>query len=101
MMAKSPIMGLVTLVIGATAVFGELQATMNLIWEVRPAPASGVWAGIGVWLKARVVSAALAGAAALFWGPEQALLSRLLEMAVSLLVLTLGFALLFKYVPDA
>jgi hypothetical protein len=39
-------------------------------------------------------------AAALFWGPEQALLSRLLEMAVSLLVLTLGFSLLFTYVPD-
>jgi len=109
------VVGLVTLVIGATAVFGELQATMNLIWEVRPAPTSGIWA----WLKARVfslaivfalaflllvslvVSAALAGAAALFWGPEQALLSRLLEIAVSLLVLTLGFSLLFTYVPDA
>jgi len=32
---------------------------------------------------------------------EQTLLSRLLEIAVSLLVLTLGFSLLFKYVPDA
>src|SRR5512132_2026564 len=113
------VVGLVTLFIGATAVFGELQATMNLIWEVRPAPTSGVWAGLWAWLKARVfslaivfalaflllvslvVSAALAGAAALFWGPEQALLSRLLEMAVSLLVLTLGFSLLFTYVPDA
>jgi len=36
------IVGLVTLFIGATAVFGELQATMNLIWEVQPAPTSGV-----------------------------------------------------------
>jgi membrane protein len=113
------VVGLVTLVIGATAVFGELQATMNLIWEVRPAPTGGVWAGLWAWFKARVfslalvfalaflllvslvVSAALAGASALFWGPEQALLSRLLEMAVSLLVLTLGFSLLFTYVPDA
>src|SRR5919108_2194941 len=113
------VVGLVTLVIGATAVFGELQATMNLIWEVRPAPTSGVWAGIWAWLRQRifslaivlalaflllvslVISAALASAAALFQGPEQALLSRLLELLVSLLVLTLGFALLFKYVPDA
>src|SRR5882672_3356832 len=88
------VVGLVTLVIGATAVFGELQTTMNLIWEVRPAPTSGIWAGIWAWLKARVfslaivfalaflllvslvVSAALAGAAALVWGPEQTLLSR-------------------------
>lgn len=113
------VVGLVTLVIGATAVFGELQATMNLIWEVQPAPTGGAWAGIRAWCKERVfslaivfalaflllvslvVSAALAGAAALFWGPAQTLLSRLLEIAVSLLVLTLGFSLLFTYVPDA
>src|SRR5688572_2186304 len=113
------VVGLVTLFIGATAVFGELQTTMNLIWEVQPAPTSGAWAGIWAWLKARlfslglvfalaflllvslVISAALAGAAALFQGPEQALLSRLLELAASLLVLTLVFALLFTYVPDA
>ena len=113
------IVGLVTLVIGATAVFGELQATLNLIWEVRPAPTSGVWAGIGALLKERlfslaivfalaflllvslVISAVLAGAAAWFQGPEQALVSRVLELAVSLLILTLVFALLFTYVPDA
>jgi len=85
---------------------------MNLIWEVQPAPTSGVWAGIWAWLRQRifslaivfalaflllvslVISAALASAAALFHGPEQALLSRLLELAVSLLVLTFMFALL-------
>jgi membrane protein len=113
------VVGLVTLFIGATAVFGELQATMNLIWEVQPAPTSGVWAGIWAWLRARVfslaivfalaflllvslvISAALAGAATLFQGPEQAVLSHVLEIAVSLLVLTFVFALLYKYVPDA
>src|SRR5919198_837366 len=113
------VVGLVTLFIGATAVFGELQATMNLIWEVRPAPTGGVWAGIWAWLRQRifslalvfalaflllvslVISAALASAAALVQGPERALLSRLLELAGSLLVLSLLFALLFRYVPDA
>jgi membrane protein len=113
------VVGLVTLVIGATAVFGELQATMNLIWEVRPAPTGGVWAGIWALLRERlfslalvfalaflllvslVISAVLAGAAAWFQGPEQALVSRALELAVSLLVLTVVFALLFTYVPDA
>ena len=117
--ALATIIGLITLFIGATAVFGELQATMNLIWEVQPAPTSGVWSGIWAWLRERifslaivfalaflllvslVISAALASAAALFQGPEQALLSRLLELAVSLLVLTFLFALLYKYVPDA
>jgi membrane protein len=113
------VIGLVTLLIGATAVFGELQATLNLIWEVHPAPTDGVWAGLWTLLKQRlfslalvlalaflllislIISAALAGAAAVFHSPEQTLLSRLLDLSVSLLVLTLVFALLFKYVPDA
>ena len=113
------VIGLITLFIGATAVFGELQSTMNLIWEVQPAPTGGVWAGIWAWLRSRVfslaivfalaflllvslvISATLASAAALFHGPEQAVLSRILEIAVSLLVLTFVFSLLYKYVPDA
>ena len=113
------VIGLITLLIGATAVFGELQATLNLVWEVRPAPTIGVWAGIWAVLRERlfslalvlalaflllvslVISATLAGAAAVFQGPEQALLSRLLELGVSLVVLTFVFALLYKYVPDA
>ena len=113
------VIGLATLLIGATAVFGELQATLNLVWEVRPAPTNGVWAGIWAVLRERlfslalvlalaflllvslVISAALAGATALFQGPEQAVLSRILEIVVSLLVLTFVFALLYKYVPDA
>jgi membrane protein len=108
------VVGLVTLLIGATAVFGELQATLNLIWEVQPAPTGGVWAllkerlfslalvlALVFLLLVSLVISALAGAAAWFQGPEQALVSRLLELAVSLLVLTLMFALLFTYVPDA
>ena len=113
------VIGLLTLLIGATAVFGELQATLNLVWEVRPAPTNGVWAGIWAMLRERlfslalvlalaflllvslVISAALAGATALFHGPEQAVLSRILEIVVSLLVLTFVFAFLYKYVPDA
>src|SRR5262249_8004920 len=109
------IVGLVTLFIGAAAVFGELQATLNLIWEVQPAPTSRVWAGSWAWLRQRVfslaivlalaflllvslvISAALASAVALFHGPEQALLSGLLDLAVSLLVLTFMFALLYKF----
>jgi membrane protein len=113
------IIGIVTLILGATAVFGELQAALNLIWEVKPAPISGVWANIWSWLRKRflslamvfsiaflllvslVVSAALAGVATYFYGPEQTLIGRVLEVAISILVLTLLFALLFKYVPDA
>ena len=57
--ALATIIGLVTLFIGATAVFGELQATLNLIWEVQPAPTGGLWAGIWAWLRQRIFSLAI------------------------------------------
>jgi uncharacterized BrkB/YihY/UPF0761 family membrane protein len=82
-------------------VCGERQATRHLIGEVQPAPTGGVWAGRWALLKERLFALALAGAAAWFQGPEQALVSHLLALAVSLLVLTLGFALRFTSVPDA
>jgi membrane protein len=113
------VIGLVTLLLGATAVFAELQATLNLIWEVQPAPTGGVWAGLWGLFKQRlfslalvcalaflllvslVVSAALAAVAGVLQGPGEALLTRLLELAISFAGLTGLFALLFKYVPDA
>jgi membrane protein len=115
------IIGIMTLLIGATAVFGELQAALNLIWEVKPVPTSGVWADLWSLLKQRilslaivlaiaflllvslVVSATLASVTNYLRGPDQTqmLLGRVMEMAVSISVITLLFALLFKYVPDA
>ena len=111
--------GIVTLAIGATAVFGELQAALNLIWEVKPKSINGMWANLWRWLRQRVfslaivfaiaflllvslaVSAALAGIEQYLRGPELTLLSRGLEVTVSVLVITYLFALLFRYVPDA
>jgi membrane protein len=111
--------GIVTLVVGATAVFGELQAALNLVWEVKPKPINGVWANLWYWLRQRVfslaivlaiaflllvslaVSAALAVVAHYLQGPELTLLSRGLEVAISILLITFLFALLFRYVPDA
>ncbi|MFD2145383.1 YihY/virulence factor BrkB family protein [Mucilaginibacter antarcticus] len=34
----SIIIGAITLVIGATSVFGEIQESINLIWKVKPKP---------------------------------------------------------------
>jgi membrane protein len=111
--------GIATLIIGATAVFGELQAALNFVWEVKPKPINGVWANLWYWLRQRVfslaivlaiaflllvslaVSATLAGVAHYLQGPELTLLSRGLEVAISILVITFLFALLFRYVPDA
>jgi len=113
------VIGFATLILGATAVFGELQTALNLIWEVQPRSTGGVGGRIWAWLKQRilslamvfaiaflllvslVVSAALASIANAFHGSDQLWLGRLLEIAISLPVLTVLFALLFKYVPDA
>ena len=112
--------GVLTLVLGATAVFGELAAALNLIWEVQPKPLSGVGSALGDWLKQRVfslaivlaiaflllaslvISAALAGAATYLRGLDDTplLWGRVLELALSFPVLMGLFALLFKYVPD-
>jgi membrane protein len=114
------LIGLVTLLLGATAVFGELEAVLNLIWEVQPKPLSGVGAALWDWLKQRIfslamvfaiaflllvsliISAAVAGAATYLRGPGdiRLLRGRALEVALSLPVFTGLFALLFKYVPD-
>src|SRR4051812_11167354 len=50
------ILGWATLPISAPAFSGELQATLNRIWEVRPAPPNGMWAGIWPLLRDRLFS---------------------------------------------
>jgi membrane protein len=108
----------VVLVVGATTVFAELQSALDRIWHVpeREKP-SGVW---GV-LRARllsfglilglaflmmvslVVSAALAAVGSWSTGlfPGWELLLQVLNAAVSLGILTLLFAMIFKFMPSA
>jgi membrane protein len=82
---------------------------------------NSIWANLWRWLGQRffslvivlaiafllpvslAVSAAMAGVAHYLQGPELTwtLFSRGLEVAVSILVITFLFAMLFRYVPDA
>lgn len=108
----------VVLVVGATTVFAELQSALDRIWHVpeREKP-SGVW-GI---LRARllsfglilglafllmvslVVSAGLAAVGSWSTGlfPGFELLLQGLNAIVSLAILTLLFAMIFKFMPSA
>ncbi|MEY4510872.1 MAG: hypothetical protein RLZZ450_2994 [Pseudomonadota bacterium] len=121
--AKSPddgtigsIVGIVVLLFGASGVFGELQASMNSIWKVEPKPGLGVWG----WLRARffsfsmvlgvaflllvslLLSAVLAGIGGAFSNalPGGAWVWEIVNFVVSLGVITVLFALIFKVVPD-
>jgi membrane protein len=110
------IVALGTLLLGASGVFVELRSALNVIWEVKT-PAGGLGAavrarlaafalvvGVGfLLLVSLVVSAALSAMGRTLIGglgePAAAILQAL-NTVVSLGVLTVLFAMLFKFLPD-
>ena len=46
------IVGAVALIVGASGVFGQLQDSLNTIWEVKAKPGSGIWS----FIRARLLS---------------------------------------------
>jgi membrane protein len=111
------LLGALTLLVGASGVFGELQAALNRIWDVPAVPQDlvhamirarllsfGLALSVGfLLLVSLIVSAALAALGVYFGAllPLEARLLWLLNFAVSFAGIALLFALLFKYVPDA
>ena len=111
------LLGLGTLLFGASGAFGELQAALNTIWDVRPKPNAAFWTmiryrflsfclvvGTGfLMLTSMVVSTIVAAAGELMsdsW-PHVEPLGHWLTMAASFVVATLLFAMIFKILPDA
>jgi membrane protein len=109
------IIGLAVLLFGASGVFGELQTSLNQMWEVMPRPNRGVLGFIkdrffsftmvmGVaflLLVSLVVSAALATITEHFRDlvPYPAL-SWLLNVGIGIGITTVLFALIYKVIPD-
>jgi membrane protein len=107
--------GIVTLLIGATGVFGQLQDALNIIWEVERKPGGGVWSlirsrllsfamviGIGFML---LVSLVLSAAITLLQNHfassiGHGLLWQVINVGVSLIVMSVLFGLMFKLLPD-
>jgi len=112
------IVGAFLLLVGATAIFAELQSDLDRIWRV-PAKAkpSGIWG----WLRSRilsfglvlglafmlmislVVSAALAASSAWIGGgtAAESMLANVLNFAASLALFTVLFAMIYKIMPTA
>ncbi|MFN8473224.1 MAG: YihY/virulence factor BrkB family protein [Anaerolineae bacterium] len=111
------LLGIATLLLGASGVFGALQDSLNTIWGVQTRPGGGfkgiikerffsftLVVGTGfLLLVSLVVTAALAAVAKWFGDvmPGSAGLWEGVNFVFSLLVVTVLFALIFKYVPDA
>ncbi len=112
------VISIVVLVVGATTVFGELQSSLDRIWRV-PAPpgASGIWTllrtrivsfgmvmGLGFLLLVSLVASAGLAAFGTWWGGAfkgwEALLHAL-NLAISFVMVTGLFAMIFKIMPRA
>lgn len=110
------IIGTITIIAGATGVYGQLLEALNTIWEVEPAPDSGILdtlrkrllsftmvLGIGfLLLVSLVISAALSAISQYFSEllPGIDVFWQVLDLVVSYVLVTLLFAMMFKVLPD-
>lgn len=109
-------LGVVVLFIGATSVFAELQDAFDRIWRAPPrAGAAGLWnivrvrlvsfgmiLGIGFLLMVSLVFSAGMAALSAQWGPlfsEWATVANTVDVAVSVLLATAVFAMIYKTMP--
>ncbi|HMI83445.1 MAG TPA: YihY/virulence factor BrkB family protein [Polyangiaceae bacterium] len=109
------IVGIVVLLFGASGVFGELQDSLNTIWEVQPKPGRGILGivkdrflsftmvlGVAfLLLVSLVISAGLAAVGKWFTSLDGVeWIWQIANFAISLGLITLLFALVFKVIPD-
>ncbi len=111
-------MGVIGLVLGATAIFGELQDSLNTIWEIKVKPKSNIiWFitnrllsfGVIITLGFLLLISLVLNAAMVAFGERLIQLFPSLSdlflgtftMFVSLVITTFLFALIFKVLPDA
>jgi len=110
------VVGVVTLLLGASGVFGQLQDTLNTIWNVKPKPGRGIGGflrdrflsfamvlGTGfLLLVSLVLSATLASLGKFLSGllPGAETLWLIVNEIVSFAVIAVLFGLIFKLVPD-
>lgn len=114
------IIGLITLIIGATSVFGEIQDSINLIWRLKAKPKKG-----RAWLKLIIdrllsfsliislgflmlvslvlngIMDALIGRLTRVFPETQVILVYTLNLVITYLITSFLFGLIFKVLPDA
>ena len=114
----SVIIGVVTLIIGATTVFAEIQESINIIWQVKAKPKKG-WVKL---LKNRLLSVsmivtlgflllvsfiingvllALSDYLKTFLPDVTVVLFNVLNVVISFIVIAVLFGVIYKVLPDA
>lgn len=119
------LIGLGALLLGASAVFAQLKSAMNVIWNVEPPKSpegekSGFLGSVRIWVRQKLFSFSLVLIAGLLlvvslvatlavsvaFGylesitPIEIAAIQVGDILVSLLLVTVVFALIFKFVPD-
>jgi membrane protein len=111
------VISVAVLLFGASGVFGQLQASLNKIWGVKPKPGRGVLGMIKdrllsfgftlvvgfLLLVSLLLTAGVALVAEWLGGlmPGSETLAQILNIVLSLTMITLLFATIFKFLPDA
>jgi len=113
------ILGIVIIFVGATGVFVQLQKSLNTIWEVKASiTKSGIWS----FLRTRIFSfglilsisflllislllssllSALSSWVLRHWSESILIVFKILNIVFSFAIITVLFALMFKFLPDA
>lgn len=109
--------GIFTLMLGATAVFGELQSALDRIWKIPSSKKGGIRGlitkrllsfgmvmGLGFMLLVSLILSAALAAFGKWWGSALGgwgIVLELLNLAVSFGVITGLFAMIYKFMPSA
>jgi membrane protein len=114
--AVATIVGILTLLFGASGVFNQLKDALNTIWNIEPKKASGVWGFIRsrflsmamvmvvafLLLVSLVIDAAITGMSGYLERvvPGGATVLQIVQLIVSFAIITVLFAMIFRYLPD-
>ena len=112
------VIGLLVLLFGASGFFGELQMSLNTIWQVQPKPGRGILGIIQdrflsftlvlgtcfLLLVSLIISTALSVVSS-WWTPESVpggtYLWQAIHAVIGFGVITLLFAFIYRFLPDA
>ena len=110
------VVGMITLLFGASGVFVELRTALNKMWDVKRKETSGLWGlckerlfsfgmvlAVGFLLLVSLVVSATLAALGKFGGsflPAPPSVMTAINLVVSVLAISALFALIYKYVPD-
>ncbi len=111
------VIGLVTLLLGAGGVFGQLQDALNTAWDVEPKPTNGIFAllkarflsfamvlGVGfLLLVSLILTTVLASITGVFSDAVPGvggIIAQIFNQVLSFTVITLLFAMIYKFLPD-